>query len=317
MNKERTRFNKSLIGLFAGITLLFLSGAFAYVQQTDVPFVPTPEEVVMEMLKMANVGKNDLLYDLGCGDGRIVITAAKKFGCRGVGIDIDPQRIRESRENAIKEGVTDKVNFIQMNLFNADISKATVVTLYLLSEVNLRLRPILFQQLKPGTRVVSHEFSMGKWEADASTTVKTGETPVVDYWRQDVEDYWNTHNVLFWIMPANVTGTWELTVPDITGKNEWVLKFNQEFQKVSGKAFEDNTEIPLTVEGGKVNGDKLHFTLERRLRGRMERMHFEGSVKDHSMNGIVTIDRGRGNENTQWKATRDPSTLRPIHISDY
>jgi SAM-dependent methyltransferase len=115
------------------------------------------------MLKVAKVGKNDILYDLGSGDGRVVITAAKRFGTRGVGVDIDPARIREARENAVKAGVAEKVKFLQQDLFKTDIHEATVVTLFLLPEVNLRLRPKLLSDLKPGTRVVSHNFGMGDW----------------------------------------------------------------------------------------------------------------------------------------------------------
>jgi SAM-dependent methyltransferase len=317
MKKNKRYYKRPLAGLFAAITLIFMSIAVAHLQQTDVPFVPTPEVVVMEMLKMANVGKNDVLYDLGCGDGRIVITAARKFGCRGVGIDIDPQRIKESRENAEKAGVSNKVKFKEENLFTADISEATVVSLYLLSEVNLRLRPRLFQELAPGTRVVSHEFSMGRWEPEVSTSVKTGEKPVSNYWDKDVEDYWNTHNVHFWIIPANVTGTWELTIPDISLPKMLTMKFEQEFQQVKGKAFEGASEIPLSIEDGKIKGNMVHFTLQRKLRGRTQNMHFEGTVKDHIMNGTVEIEGNPGKEKIKWKGKRDASTLRPIHVSDY
>lgn len=127
----------------------------------DVPYVPTPPEVVARMLEIAQVKKGDLLYDLGCGDGRIVVTAAREFGARGVGIDIDPARIREARENARKEGVGKLVQFRQADLFKSDFSRATVVTLYLLPVINQKLRPQLWRQLKVGTRVVSHEFDMG------------------------------------------------------------------------------------------------------------------------------------------------------------
>jgi SAM-dependent methyltransferase len=137
----------------------------------DVPYVPTTQKVVDAMLKMANVNSNDVLYDLGCGDGRIVITAAKKYGATGTGVDIDPQRIKEAKENAEEAGVSNKVNFIQGNLFEADFSKATVVTLYLLPSVNLKLRPQLLQQLKPGTRIVSHAFDMGDWQPEQTQTV--------------------------------------------------------------------------------------------------------------------------------------------------
>jgi tRNA A58 N-methylase Trm61 len=132
----------------------------------EVPYVPTPETVVAEMLKLANVGKSDVLYDLGSGDGRIVVTAAQKFGARGVGYDLNPERIKEANDNARKAGVTDLVRFRQEDLFKSDLRPATVVTLYLLPSVNLRLKPKLFEELKPGTRVVSHDFDMGDWQPD-------------------------------------------------------------------------------------------------------------------------------------------------------
>lgn len=138
----------------------------------DVPFVPTPEVVVTEMLKQAKVSKQDVLYDLGSGDGRIVITAAQRFGTRGVGIDIDPELVKKSQENAQKAGVADKVKFLQQDLFKTDLSEATVVTLYLLPDVNLRLRPKLLSELKPGTRIVSHNYDMGEWKPENVVKVK-------------------------------------------------------------------------------------------------------------------------------------------------
>jgi len=145
---------------------LMLAAGVAYSQAEakrtpDVPYVPTPQPVVDKMLELAKVGKKDVLYDLGCGDGRIVITAAKQHGARGVGIDLNPQRISEAKENAKSAGVTDKVTFKQGDLFTANFSEATVVTLYLLPDVNRALRPQLWRQLKVGTRVVSHDFDMG------------------------------------------------------------------------------------------------------------------------------------------------------------
>ncbi|HON39720.1 MAG TPA: class I SAM-dependent methyltransferase, partial [Deltaproteobacteria bacterium] len=134
--------------------------------ELDVPYVPTPESVVEKMLDMAAVTGSDLVYDLGCGDGRIVIAAAKERGARGVGIDLDPERIRESKENAREARVTDRVMFVRQDLYNTDLRDATVVTLYLLPSVNLEIRPKLFKELKPGTRVVSHDFDMGEWTAD-------------------------------------------------------------------------------------------------------------------------------------------------------
>jgi SAM-dependent methyltransferase len=151
-------------------------------REPEVPYVPTHELIVAEMLKVAKVGKNDVLYDLGSGDGRIPITAAKRFGTRGVGIDIDPARITEARENAKKAGVTDKVKFMQQDLFETDIKEATVVTLYLLPEVNMRLRPKLLADLKPGTRVVSHNYDMGDWKPLQTITLKVPEEHTIYYW---------------------------------------------------------------------------------------------------------------------------------------
>jgi len=132
----------------------------------DVIFVPTPQEVVEDMLRLANVRQGDVLYDLGSGDGRIPVTAAKLYGVRAVGIDIDPERIREAQENARRNGVDKLVQFRMDDLFEADFRDATIITLYLLPDLNLKLRPRLLRELKPGTRIVSHQFDMGTWKPD-------------------------------------------------------------------------------------------------------------------------------------------------------
>jgi 16S rRNA G966 N2-methylase RsmD len=154
----------------------------------DVPYVPTPQPVVDAMLNLAKVSKDDVLYDLGSGDGRIVVTAAERFGTRGTGIDIDPQRIEEANANAKQAGVTNKVKFLQQDLFNTDLSKATVVTLYLLPQVNNKLRPKLLSQLKPGTRIVSHEFDMGEWKPERTIKVRGPE---------------REHTIYYWTVPQN------------------------------------------------------------------------------------------------------------------
>ena len=147
--------------------VLFSASAFAQrTQAPDVIYVPTPHEVVDEMLKLADVKKGDVLYDLGSGDGRIPVAAAKKFGIRAVGIDIDPQRIEEAKENARKNGVAKLVEFRNEDLFKTRFSEATVVTLYLLPDLNVKLRPRLWAELKPGTRIVSHQFDMGNWKPE-------------------------------------------------------------------------------------------------------------------------------------------------------
>jgi SAM-dependent methyltransferase len=137
----------------------------------DIHFVPTPEEVVEAMLQLAEVDKNDVVYDLGSGDGRIPITAARRFGARAVGIDLDPKLVAQARRSAQEAGVGDRVRFIEGDIFEADISAATVVTLYLLTSINERLRPKLLKELRPGTRIVSHQFRMGDWAPDREIVV--------------------------------------------------------------------------------------------------------------------------------------------------
>jgi len=146
----------------------------------EVPFVPSPDEVIEAMLKLAETTPQDTVYDLGCGDGRIVVMAAKKFGASSVGIDIDPDRIQEANQFARENGVTDKVKFREQDLFQADIHEATVVTLYLLTTVNRKLRPKLQKELKPGTRVVSHQFDMGDWKPEKR--IEVGGRPIY-LWR--------------------------------------------------------------------------------------------------------------------------------------
>ena len=155
--------------LFLALLLLSAAGAAApqaETQHPDVIFVPTPQEVVDKMLELAKVGKADVLYDLGSGDGRIAVTAAKRFGIRATGIDIDPQRIAEANDNARRNGVAHLARFRQEDLFKANFREATVVTLYLLPDLNVKLRPRLLAELKPGTRIVSHQFDMGTWQAE-------------------------------------------------------------------------------------------------------------------------------------------------------
>jgi predicted O-methyltransferase YrrM len=168
-----------------------MAGAQAPVQMPkkplDVPYVPTDDKIVALMLDMARVKRSDILFDLGSGDGRIPITAAKRFGTQGTGIDIDPQRIAEANENARRAGVTDRVRFIEGDIFDADIKNATVVTLYLLPDINLRLRPKLLAELKPGTRVVSHNYDMGDWKPEKEQRVNLPDG--------------TQHTVYFWVVP--------------------------------------------------------------------------------------------------------------------
>jgi len=290
--QQKKRWKKiSFIGLLSAICLALLSLAAIQIGNLDVPYVPTPMEVVEAMLAMAEVNKDDMVYDLGCGDGRIVITAAKMYGSRGIGIDIDPQRIIECNKNANTAGVEDRVEFFQADLFEADFSDASVLTLYLLTQTNLRLRYKFLKELNPGTRIVSHDYDMGKWRADNDVLI---------------EDDWEIHSVYFWIVPANVTGTWTWSVPADSGKKNFALNLEQSFQYVSGEAFENKILMAIPISEGKVTGDMLVFTLERNS----EKQIFEGRVQGHSIVGTIKTE---GRENTiRWEAKRDPSTQVPL-----
>lgn len=204
----------------------------------DVPYVPTREAVVQAMLEMGQVRENDLLYDLGSGDGRIVITAAKERGARGVGIDLDPQRVQEAKANAKQAGVEDKVEFIEGDLFAVDFSKATVVTMYLLPMVNLKLRPRILSELPPGTRVVSHAFDMNDWQPDRKAQVSGS-------------------YVYLWIVPAPVEGTWQWRTADGKG---YRVELVQQFQQVSGKAWVDGR--PAQLQAAELTGDQLRLTVQ-------------------------------------------------------
>ena len=186
---------KSLLNAYPVVAVLSVAMAAAQSaaprREPDVPYVPTTEAAVQAMLKLADVKKTDIVYDLGCGDGRIVITAAKNLGARGVGIDINPVRIGEAKENAKKAGIEKLVRFEENDLFEADIHEATVVTLFLLPHINLKLRPKLLQDLKPGTRIVSNTFDMGDWKPEKEAIV-----PETD------EDSYLSHKLYFWIVPG-------------------------------------------------------------------------------------------------------------------
>lgn len=285
---------------------LVVASLMAQQRPPDVPYVPTPHEVVREMLRVAQVGKDDVVYDLGCGDGRIVITAVKDFGAkRGVGVDIDPERIRESNENARKAGVTDRVKFLQQDLFETDIREASVVTLYLLPSINLRLRPQLFRELKPGSRVVSHDFDMcDECEGEGSPNCIKG-------WHPDkflsVRGPYREHEVYYWVIPAGVAGTWRWTVQTPRGEREYVLKLRQRFQKVSGSVSTDGSQTPIT--NAQLIGTQLSFTVTREIGGQKVTMRFSGQVSGDTINGTVDIQGGQFAGKRPWVAKRDKVNL--------
>ncbi|HDR50975.1 MAG TPA: class I SAM-dependent methyltransferase [Mariniphaga anaerophila] len=248
----------------------------AKAQDLDVPYVPTPNNVVEKMLDMAHVGPGDYVIDLGSGDGRIVIAAAKR-GAFGHGVDIDPKRIAEARVNAKNAGVEDKVVFMQENIFNTDFSRASVVTMYLLNSVNIKLRKHLLNNLRPGSRLVSNDFDMGKWKAD-------------DYIRE-------LHNdIYFWVIPANVKGHWRWSV----GDNTFTMQANQEFQELFLNV--KNDDSALAVKDMVMRGDRISFAASDFERG--IDYNFSGHIDEDAITGVVQVRKGTNAEIKNWSAIR-------------
>ena len=283
------------------LVLLCVSWSTLYAQERapDVRFVPTPEEVVLEMLRMAKVTKDDVVYDLGCGDGRIVITAAKVFGARGTGIDIDPERIKESTQNAVKAGVTDRVTFLQQDLFATDLREATVVFLYLLSELNEKLRPKLLRELRPGSRLISHEFDLGDWKPDDKGMMPDMEI-LYDLQRPSKKDLY----YYFWIIPADVAGQWRWSVPTKTGEREYLLCLSQKYQEIDGFVRSKERETP--VSDARLSGDKISFTVKGEVDGRAVVMRFSGRVNKYTIEGTAEIEGGPASGQHSWIARRNP-----------
>lgn len=248
----------------------------------DVPFVPTPDVVVEEILRIANVGPGDFVMDLGSGDGRILIAAARKFGARGIGVDLDPDRIEESTYNAQLQGVSERVAFQQQDLFKFDFSQATVVTMYLLPSVNMRLRSRLLSDLKPGTRIVSHDFDMEDWQPDDRSTVRK--------------------NVFLWIVPAKVDGRWRATIALPAGERGYDIEIRQKFQEIDGLARYDKKVAGLW--NARLRGERVSFVIVDDSGSLDSNLYFEGRVSGDAMEG--TIKRGVGNAQTQipWRAVR-------------
>lgn len=249
----------------------------------DILYVPTPEAVGVEMLRLARVTAGDVVYDLGSGDGRLVIDAARLFGARGVGVEIEPQLIQRSRENALKAGVADHVRFLWRDLFETDLRGVTVVTLYLRDDVNLKLRPKLLRELAPGTRVVSHDFGMADWEPDRTLRVRGPD---------------REHRVLLWTVPARVDGEWTVHV-ERPGERPARLLARQRFQRFEGTL--DMPDGPLAVLEGRMDGARLQF----RTAGTGAPMLFTGRVASDRAEGTVDVVPGGGRPRSyRWTAIR-------------
>jgi hypothetical protein len=277
--------------LWLALTLTALSApALSQEGRGDVVYVPTPQVVVDEMLSMAKIGPKDFLIDLGSGDGRIVITAAKSFGSQGFGVDLDTYLLRIARENAKKEGVADRAKFVEENLFETDLSRATVISTYLLPEMNLQLRPKILA-LKPGTRVVAHDYHMGDWypddQKDISVPEKVVGTPGVSY-------------IYMWVVPAKVAGKWQAQV-NVAGKSApYEIAFDQFFQVLSGslRSGANTTQLRGRIR----NGDQITFMTQPKGSPGNQRHEFTGRITGDTIAGTVRIGEGASVRQASWNA---------------
>lgn len=238
-------------------------------------YVPTPEAVGVEMLRFAGVTDADVVYDLGSGDGRLVVAAAKQFGARGVGVEIEANLVQDSRERAMLAGVADRATFVWGDLFATDLAPATVVTLYLGEELNRRLRPKLLRELRPGARVVSHDFGLGDWKPDRTILARGPD---------------RDHLLQLWVVPADVSGAWRVRFEGAGGAHEATLVLRQQFQALEGTLRLNGAVSRVT---GTMEGDAIRFNAGELV--------FAGRVVEHRVEGEVTgPDRAR----RAWSAER-------------
>lgn len=238
----------------------------------EVPFVASQPRVVKAMLELAEVNSDDLVYDLGCGDGRIVIMAAREYGAQGVGIDVDPELIRRSKENACRAGISKNVEFLLQDFNQTHISRATVVALFLGSDANIKLRPKLMRELKPGSRVVSNFFHMGDWQPDRI---------------QEVPSKTLSFMVYCWIVPAEVEGVWRWKTDILGEARQYQILLEQKFQKIAGTAHNGLEDLSITAAS--LEGDQVSFVFTDMIGGQAYTMSFKGCVIGETISGKVQI----------------------------
>ncbi|MGE5522971.1 MAG: SAM-dependent methyltransferase [Rhodospirillaceae bacterium] len=266
-----------------------VSASHAQEGRGDVVYVPTPQIVVDEMLKMAKVGPKDYLIDLGSGDGRIIITAAKQYGARGFGVDLDTYLLSEANKNARNEGVADRAQFYERNIFETKLDSATVITSYLLPQMNLKLRPTILN-LQPGVRVVGHDYHMGEWLPDEQKTIPVPEkqvgTPGVSY-------------IYLWYVPAKIAGTWQSRINTGQGEVPYEFSLEQTFQEIAGvmRAGRDTAKF-----NSKVQGDRVSFVALPKIGDKTVRHEFNGRIKGDRIEGTVKIGEGATARQANWVA---------------
>jgi len=254
-----------------------------------VPYVNTPVEVVERMMRMAEVAKGDHVIDLGSGDGRIIIAAAKR-GASGVGVDLDPNLVRLATQNAAKAGVADRTRFEVRDIFETDLSPATVVAFYLLPDFNAKLLPKLLK-LKPGTRIVSHDGGIGDWPADETLELKTPEKPVGVGGNSKVE---------LWIVPANAAGMWSSDLG--THGGTWRFRIAQKYQMLDVDVAADGRD--LLVRNTRLRGEEIKMVITGLVGTRAWHHYFVGQLRGDRIEGEVTISDGRNTRTAAWTASR-------------
>jgi len=287
-----TQHERTLAPALVAVLLLCCRAASAQVQEKelDTPYVPTPQAVVDRMLDIAQVKAGDVVIDLGSGDGRIMITAAQRHGAKGFGVEIDPRLVQRSNEEARRLGIADRVKFLRQDLFNTDFHEADVLTLYLLPDVNIALRPKILGELKPGTRVVSHDYDMREWRPDAEETIPAPDKKV---------GVRKESMVYLWIVPARVEGEWTFELSSGGKARRTRLALQQRFQFVSGTV-ELTGQGDVAVSHGRLRGEELRLTLPP---GALDRGPVElvGRVEGDSLSGTV---RRADRAVAQWSAHR-------------
>lgn len=277
--------------VIAALAITTLAGAPARAatgDQPDVPYVPTPWVVVDAMLKLGGVGPQDFVIDLGSGDGRLVIAAAKQLGARGFGVDIDGRLVSAARREAERQGVAGRVEFREENLFITEIGRATVMTLYLFPSLLMQLRPRFLAELRPGSRIVSHDYGMENWKPDAHVTI-----PVPDKVHGPPRS-----EVYLWVVPANAAGEWRWRSIAGAAAGDVHLTLSQTFQALEGRPVVGGK--PGRLEEGRMHGDEIRFILASEVGGRPVRQEFRGRVDGDMITGKVRHDGGE----LDWKATR-------------
>jgi len=279
--------------LTAAAAVSGLALAPAWGGEPSVPYVPTPQDVVERMLQIAKVTPRDYVIDLGSGDGRIVITAAKKFGARGFGVDIDPRLVERSKKLAAQAGVAKRAAFYARDLYQTDVSRATVLTMYLLPEVVLMVRPKLLAELKPGARIVSHDYDLGEWQPDFQIEVDAPDKPV---------GLKKTSKILYWVVPASAAGRWRWELGLDGGPAPFELSLDQQFQKLNGRLTVSGQG--MAIENGVLAGERIGFAAASGSGAAAVRYEFSGRIAGDAIKGTVRVVRGAQSQEIGWSAAR-------------